>query len=265
MYLQKQELVKALVNSIDHLNELPSLAQKHQIFHAIETILAHPSMDSTIVISQVLPRVFILLKNELPKEAFYAVHILTVISKKCLASRQAVFEMAEYLMVQLKANYQLFHDELNSIVERYGDVLSLISDKENILVVEREEEAKEGQDKEGGDDDNSSTSSAHSSPRPNSLVNISPKSSSSSLLNLILSAGRSTDNLSQLEHCPPSPLPPPDLLPCDVLPDFIHLLRRKTDLHFEALGFLRLLASSSGPDFDPEHHISAFIVHFAEW
>lgn len=291
--------MNALINSIDHLSQLPTLAQKHQIFHAIETIIEHPSIDSTVIISQILPHVFALLKDELPKEEFYAVHILTVISKKCLASRQAVFEMAEYLMTQLKENYQLFHDELNTIVEMYGDVLSLASDatKEKIIVVENDDNDDdnegEGEDEVeknisvqhktsnsslfsrfpslltrsqsntdvgNDDDDNSST---HSSSRPNSLnmIQTSPKSSSSSLLSLLSSKHRSRDDLSQLSSASP---PPPDF-PYEATPDFIRLLRRKTDLHFEAQAFLRLLASNSGPDFDPEHHISDFIVHFAEW
>ena len=60
-------------------------------------------------------------------------------------------------------------------------------------------------------------------------------------------------------------LPPPPDLPYEVLPDFIVLLRRKTDLHHEAKCLLKLLAASSGPDFDPDHQISVFLSNFTEW
>ena len=122
---QKKELVGALINAIGNLGRLPALAQKRQIFHAIETILDHHVMDGDVLINEILPHVFNLLKEEVPKEEFYAVCMLNHIAKKCVESRKAMFDVAEYLMEQLKTNFKLFHDELFDIVDKYGDVLSL--------------------------------------------------------------------------------------------------------------------------------------------
>jgi hypothetical protein len=288
----KQELVTALINSIENLGKL-SLSQKHQIFHAIETIIDHHVMDSEVLINEILPHVFNLLKEEVPKEEYYAVCILKRITLKCFEKRHAVLEMAEYLMEQLKTNYQLFHEELFKLVEKYGEVLGMttvvkseasgdtgnggrnmigpgmIQRKQSIIlskgiIVDESEQEKESVESQTNVLRSSSSSllsllpavitrTISSSSIKNEDGGLSrSKSSSSSLLDLMLPSPSKTST------------PPPDL-PYEVLPDFIALLRRKTDLHNEAQKFLQMLAASSGPDFDPDHNISVFLSKFSEW
>lgn len=224
----KLELVNAVINSIESLSGIQSRSQKHHIFNAIETIIQHPSIDSETLSSQILPHVFTLLKEELPKEDYYAVSILMIISKKCTKSRGVILDMVRHLMEQLKSNYKLFHDELNTLSDKYGEILESDNTQPQ---VERQ------------DSDNS--------------LSIFRKISSSSLLSSLKSSSKSKESLADLENS--------SMLPVDVLPSFIELLRRKTDLHAESIALIKYLASFSGPNFDPHHILTDFLVNFAEW
>ena len=290
----------ALINAIENLEALPTLAQKHQIFHAIETILDHHVMDGKVLINEILPHVFNLLKEEVPKEEFYAVCMLNHIAKKCVESRKAMFDIAEYLMEQLKANFKLFHDELFDIVDKYGEVLSITSFQEAVVITT---ESTSSDNDANGEYIEAGETQVHSitlnsesnmvAETDSETITTNERShSSSSLLSFIpsvisrtissssvnsdkevismprrnswKSSGSLLDLVLPTHHEAPPSTPPPDL-PYDTLPNFIKLLRKNTDLHYEAENFLKFLSASSGADFDPDHHISAFLSNFSEW
>jgi len=313
----KNELISALVCSIDCLRDDSFMAsRKHHTLQAIEVILDHPAIDSSVIISEVLPHVFCLMKDELPRDECCAVHILTSISKKCSTSRNNLLEIAEYLITHLKENFQVFHDELNRIDEQYGELLKGDIRKKTATGDENgsDDEVDEVDDEvvDALDEGLEMNREVSVEKEPKVMVELSPSpqsvtvqktKSSNTLLRLIPNAiSRTMSSLSHKNDDNSSQTFTPTLhksssasllgllpsrtsqgslvdghtpsdksfqnftgLPYNLVPEFIQLIRHRTDLHFECLSFLRMLSAASGPEFDPKHIISDFLAKFATW